>query len=286
MAIAPDLPPIREVIARHGLSASKALGQNFLLDEQLLSRIAAIPGDLKGARVLEVGPGPGGLTRALLRAGARVTAIEMDTRCLPALSELSEAFPGQLTVIEGDAMKLDHGALMAENGKAEPFHIASNLPYNVGTALFTRWLDGVEWPPQWLSLTLMFQREVAERIVAQSGTPNSSGAYGRLAVLAQWRSTAKMALKVHRSAFTPPPKVMSAIVHVTPHEAPEGVNPATLQRLTAAAFGQRRKMLRQSLKAVPGALEALARVGIDETRRAETVNVADFVALARALTPD
>jgi len=271
----PALPPIREIIARHGLSASKALGQNFLLDEQLLGRIAAIPGDLSGARVLEVGPGPGGLTRALLRAGARVTAIEMDTRCLPALAELGEAFPGQLTVIEGDAMKLDHGAIM----DGEPFHIASNLPYNVGTALFTRWLDGAEWPPQWLSLTLMFQREVADRIVAQSGT----SAYGRLAVLAQWRSAAKLALKVHRSAFTPPPKVMSAIVHVTPGEAPDGVSPATLARLTAAAFGQRRKMLRQSLKSVPGALDALQTVGIEETRRAETVSVAEFVALARTL---
>ncbi|MEO0418882.1 MAG: 16S rRNA (adenine(1518)-N(6)/adenine(1519)-N(6))-dimethyltransferase RsmA [Pseudomonadota bacterium] len=271
----PALPPIREIIARHGLSASKALGQNFLLDEQLLGRIAAIPGDLSGARVLEVGPGPGGLTRALLRAGARVTAIEMDTRCLPALAELGEGFPGQLTVIEGDAMKLDHGAIM----DGEPFHIASNLPYNVGTALFTRWLDGAEWPPQWLSLTLMFQREVADRIVAQSGT----SAYGRLAVLAQWRSAAKLALKVHRSAFTPPPKVMSAIVHVTPKEAPEGVSPATLARLTAAAFGQRRKMLRQSLKSVPGALNALQTVGIEETRRAETVSVAEFVALARTL---
>ncbi|MEO0589732.1 MAG: 16S rRNA (adenine(1518)-N(6)/adenine(1519)-N(6))-dimethyltransferase RsmA [Pseudomonadota bacterium] len=280
MASAPDLPPIREVIARHGLSASKALGQNFLLDEQLLARIAAIPGDLNGARVLEVGPGPGGLTRALLRAGARVTAIEMDTRCLPALKELGEAFPAQLTVIQGDAMKLDHGALMAENGQPEPFHIASNLPYNVGTALFTRWLDGADWPPQWLSLTLMFQREVAERIAARPDT----SAYGRLAVLAQWRSNAKLALKVHRSAFTPPPKVMSAIVHVTPHEAPEGVNPATLQRLTAAAFGQRRKMLRQSLKGVPGALEAMAIVGIEDTRRAETVSVAEFVSLARALS--
>ena len=281
------LPPIREIIARHGLSASKALGQNFLLDEQLLGRIAAIPGDLKGARVLEVGPGPGGLTRALLRAGARVTAIEMDARCLPALSELSEAFPGQLTVIEGDAMKLDHGAIMANDGEPEPFHIASNLPYNVGTALFTRWLDqgldrGLDqgqWPPQWLSLTLMFQREVAERIVAKTGT----SAYGRLAVLAQWRSAAKLALKVHRSAFTPPPKVMSAIVHVTPTDAPEGVSPKTLARLTAAAFGQRRKMLRQSLKSVPGALDALHAVGIEETRRAETVSVDEFVALARAL---
>lgn len=273
----PALPPIREVIARYGLSASKALGQNFLLDEQLLGRIAAIPGDLEGARVLEVGPGPGGLTRALLRAGARVTAIEMDTRCLPALVELGDAFPGQLTVIEGDAMRLDHSALM----DGEPFHIASNLPYNVGTALFTRWLDGQRWPPPWLSLTLMFQREVAERIVARPGT----SAYGRLAVLAQWRSTAKLALKVHRSAFTPPPKVMSAIVHVTPDEAPRGVDAAILQRLTAAAFGQRRKMLRQSLKFVPGALEALAAVGIEETRRAETVSVAEFVALTKALTP-
>ncbi|MEM9086742.1 MAG: 16S rRNA (adenine(1518)-N(6)/adenine(1519)-N(6))-dimethyltransferase RsmA [Pseudomonadota bacterium] len=270
-----DLPPIREVIARHGLSASKALGQNFLLDEQLLDRIAAIPGDLTGQNVLEIGPGPGGLTRALLRAGARVTAIEMDTRCLPALAELGEAFPGQLTVIEGDAMKLDHGALM----NAEPFHVASNLPYNVGTALFTRWLDESRWPPQWQSLTLMFQREVADRIVAPPGT----SAYGRLAVLAQWRSAAKLALKVHRSAFTPPPKVMSAVVHVVPGRAPDGVDSQLLARLTAAAFGQRRKMLRQSLKAVPGSIEALAAIGVEETRRAETVRVDEFVALARAL---
>ncbi|MEM9309833.1 MAG: 16S rRNA (adenine(1518)-N(6)/adenine(1519)-N(6))-dimethyltransferase RsmA [Pseudomonadota bacterium] len=276
MANTPDLPPLREVIARHGLSASKALGQNFLLDEQLLARIAAIPGDLSGARALEVGPGPGGLTRALLRAGACVTAIEMDTRCLPALAELGEAFPGQLRVIEGDAMTLDHAALM----QGEPFHVVSNLPYNVGTALFTNWLESAVWPPLWRSLTLMFQREVADRIVAQPGTT----AYGRLAVLAQWRSTAKLALKVHRSAFTPPPKVMSAIVHLTPAAASEGVAPATLSRLTAAAFGQRRKMLRQSLKSVPGALEALQTVGVEETRRAETLSVAEFVNLARALT--
>ncbi|MDJ0978768.1 MAG: 16S rRNA (adenine(1518)-N(6)/adenine(1519)-N(6))-dimethyltransferase RsmA [Erythrobacter sp.] len=270
-----DLPPIREVIARHGLSASKALGQNFLLDEQLLARIAALPGDLAGARVLEVGPGPGGLTRALLRAGARVTAIEMDRRCLPALAEQGQVFAGQLEVIEGDAMKLDHAALM----KGEPFHIVSNLPYNVGTALFTRWLDGANWPPQWRSLTLMFQREVADRIVAQPGT----SAYGRLAVLAQWRSSAKLALKVHRSAFTPPPKVMSAVVQVTPLQQPEDVEAKRLSQLTAAAFGQRRKMLRQSLKGVPGALEALSSVGIAETRRAETISVAEFVALARAI---
>lgn len=269
------LPPIRETIARHGLSASKALGQNFLLDEQLLDRIAALPGDLNGANVLEVGPGPGGLTRALLRAGANVTAIEMDTRCLPALEELSEAFPGQLSVIQGDAMKLDHGEIM----QGKPFHVLSNLPYNVGTALFVNWLSGENWPPQWQSLTLMFQREVAERIVAKSGT----GAYGRLAVLAQWRTQTKLAMKVHRSAFTPPPKVMSAIVHVTPGEAPEGVSARTLERLTEAAFGQRRKMLRQSLKGVPGALESLEAVGIEPTRRAETVSVEEFVALARAL---
>lgn len=269
------LPPIRDVIQRHGLSASKALGQNFLLDEQLLSRIAALPGDLAGKQVLEVGPGPGGLTRALLRAGANVTAIEMDRRCLPALEELGEAFPGQLKVIEGDALKLDHGDLM--NG--QPFHVLSNLPYNVGTALFVRWLGGEAWPPQWQSLTLMFQREVAERIVAQPG----SSTYGRLAVLAQWRATAKLAMKVHRSAFTPPPKVMSAIVHVTPAAAPEGVSARALERLTEAAFGQRRKMLRQSLKGVPGALDALGSLGIDETRRAETVSVAEFVGLARSL---
>lgn len=270
------LPPIRDVIQRHGLSASKALGQNFLLDEQLLGRIAALPGDLAGQQVLEVGPGPGGLTRALLRSGANVTAIEMDRRCLPALEELSEAFPGQLKVIEGDALKLDHGDLM--NG--QPFHVLSNLPYNVGTALFVRWLGGEAWPPQWQSLTLMFQREVAERIVAQPG----SSAYGRLAVLAQWRSSAKLAMKVHRSAFTPPPKVMSAIVHVTPAAMPERVSARMLERLTEAAFGQRRKMLRQSLKGVPGALEALGALGIDETRRAETVSVAEFVAVARKLT--
>ncbi len=270
-----ELPPIRDVINRHGLSASKALGQNFLLDEQLLGRIAAIPGDLTAARVLEVGPGPGGLTRALLRAGARVTAIEMDQRCLPALAELGEAFPGQLNVIEGDAMKLDHGAIM----DGEPYHVLSNLPYNVGTALLVKWLAPETWPPQWRSLTLMFQREVAERIVAAPGT----GAYGRLAVLAQWRSAAKLAMKVHRSAFTPPPKVMSAIVHITASHAPEGVSARTLGKVTEAAFGQRRKMLRQSLKGVAGALDALDAIGIDPTRRAETLSVAEFTALARAL---
>lgn len=270
-----DLPPLREVIAKHGLSASKALGQNFLFDAQLLDRIAAIPGDLQGQDVLEVGPGPGGLTRALLRAGANVTAIEMDRRCLPALAELAEAFPGQLSVIEGDAMKIDPASLFAG-----PYHIVANLPYNVGTALFTGWMGGEDWPPQWASLTLMFQQEVAQRIVARPG----SGTYGRLAVLAQWRSTAKLAMKVHRSAFTPPPKVMSAIVHVTPGEMPEGVSARVLERLTEAAFGQRRKMLRQSLKGMPGAVDALEALGIDPQRRAETLSVAEFVNLARVLS--
>ncbi len=272
-----SLPPLREVIAAHGLSASKALGQNFLFDEQLLDRIAAIPGDLQGKPVLEIGPGPGGLTRALLRAGARVTAIEMDKRCLPALAELSEAFPGQLRVLEGDALSIDHGALMSER-----FAVVANLPYNVGTALFTRWLGGEEWPPQWTSLTLMFQQEVAQRIVAKPG----GSAFGRLAIWAQWRSAAKLAMKVHRSAFTPPPKVMSAIVHVEPTKAPEGVSARVLESITEAAFGQRRKMLRQSLKSIKGAVEVLPDLGIDPTRRAETLSVDEFLAIAQHLTAD
>lgn len=269
-----DLPPLREVIARYGLSASKALGQNFLFDGQLLARIAAIPGDLHDAEVFEVGPGPGGLTRALLAAGARVTAVERDRRCLPALAELGEHFPDRLRVIEGDALEIDVAALFA----GRP-HIVSNLPYNVGTALLVRWLSG-DWPPFWQSLTLMFQREVADRIVAQA----NDDAYGRLAVLSQWRSTARIAMPVHRSAFTPPPKVMSAVVHILPAEMPAGVDLAVLERLTAAAFGQRRKMLRQSLKGVAGAADAMAALGIDPTRRAETVSVAEFVSLARALS--
>ncbi len=275
MSIAPiiDLPPLRDIIARHGLSANKALGQNFLFDQQLLARIARVPGELHDAEVLEVGPGPGGLTRALLAAGARVTAIERDRRCIPALDELGAAFPGRLRVIEGDALEVDARSLF----EGRP-HIASNLPYNVGTALFVGWLSA-GWEPWWQSLTLMFQREVADRIVATT----DSDAYGRLAVLAQWRSTARIAMPVHRSAFTPPPKVMSAVVHVVPGAAPEGATMRTLERLTAAAFGQRRKMLRQSLKGVPGALDAATAVGIDPTRRAETVSVAEFVAMARVL---
>ncbi len=269
------LPPLREVIKKHGLTASKALGQNFLFDMQLLDRIAAVPGSLDGQSVFEVGPGPGGLTRALLQAGAHVTAVERDERCLPALSELSDHFPDKLTLINDDALALDHGSLF--DG---PFHILSNLPYNVGSALLVKWLSAPQWPPQWQSLTLMFQREVADRIVARPG----SSAYGRLSILAQWRSTAKLAMTVHRSAFTPPPKVMSAVVHITPEAQPEGVNFAKLEILTQTAFSQRRKMLRQSLKKLPGGLEALEQAGIDSQRRPETLAVSEFVELARLLS--
>jgi 16S rRNA (adenine1518-N6/adenine1519-N6)-dimethyltransferase len=268
-----ELPPLREVIARHGLSAAKALGQNFILDEQLLDRIARLPGPLEGERVYEVGPGPGGLTRALLRAGAEVIAVERDRRCLAPLTELGEAAGGRLRIIEQDALAIDEPA---EIGAA---HVVANLPYNVGTALLVRWLGGEAWPPWWKSLTLMFQREVAERIVARPGT----SAYGRLAVLAQWRSEPKLAMKVHRSAFVPPPKVMSAVVHIVPGTQPEGVTAARLERLTAAAFGQRRKMMRRSVQALPGALEALERLGIDSARRAETLSVEEFIAVAREL---
>ncbi len=268
------LPPLREVIARHGLSAEKALGQNFLLDEQLLDRIAAAAGVAEGDAVLEVGPGPGGLTRALLRAGGKVMAVERDRRCLPALAELAQLYDGRLHIHEGDALKLPPELL-----PEAPYRVVSNLPYNIGSQLLVGWLTAPQWPPQWRSLTLMFQKEVADRIVAQPDT----SAYGRLSVLAQWRASAKLAMRVHRSAFVPPPKVMSAVVHIEPAEMPAGVFPAQLETLTAAAFGQRRKMLRQSLKAMPGALDALAACAIDPTRRAETLSVEEFVAVARAL---
>ena len=268
---ASERPPLREVIARHGLSASKALGQNFLLDAQLLDRIAKVPGDLRGQRVLEIGPGPGGLTRALIDTGADVVAIERDRRCLPALAELGT---DGLRIIEGDALKIALAEVMPEGG-----HIVANLPYNIGTALLVDWLSGETWPPRWRSCTLMFQSEVAERIVAAT----DSDAYGRLSILAQWRTDAKIAMRVHRSAFTPPPKVMSAVVHLVPKPQPEGVRAATLERLTAAAFGQRRKMLRSTLKGLPGGLDALSEVGIDPTRRAETLSVSEFVSIARVL---
>lgn len=267
--------PLRGVIARHGLQATKALGQNFILDRQLLARIAAIPGPLDGATVYEVGPGPGGLTRALLDAGAKVVAVERDRRCLPALAELEAGFPGRLRIIDGDAMEVDEREVAGAGA-----HVVANLPYNVGTALLLRWLGGETWPPWWRSLTLMFQREVAERIVA---APDSEH-YGRLSIAGQWRSQARIAMAVHRSAFVPPPKVASAVVHILPADMPAGVSAKVMERLTAAAFGQRRKMLRQSVKGLPGALEALAELGIDPQRRAETLAVSDYVALARILS--
>lgn len=266
--------PLRDVIARHGLQATKSLGQNFILDRQLLARIAAIPGPLEGKTVYEVGPGPGGLTRALLDGGSRVVAVERDRRCLPALAELEVEYPRQLRIISGDALQVDERTVAGDGA-----HIVANLPYNVGTALLLRWL-GDPWPPWWSSLTLMFQREVAERIVAKPGSEH----YGRLSIAAQWRSAPRIAMAVHRSSFVPPPKVASAVVHISPATEPKGVDLTVLERLTGAAFGQRRKMLRSSLKAVPGALETLESLGIDAERRAETVSVDEFVALARALS--
>jgi 16S rRNA (adenine1518-N6/adenine1519-N6)-dimethyltransferase len=267
--------PLRDVIARHGLSASKALGQNFILDRQLLARIAAIPGPLDGATVYEVGPGPGGLTRALLDTSARVVAVERDRRCIAALAELEAEFGDRLRVIEGDALKLDERAEVGDGA-----HVVANLPYNIGTALLLRWLAADPWPPWWRSLTLMFQKEVAHRIVA---APNSE-AYGRLSVAAQWRARPRIALTVNRSAFVPPPKVTSAVVHILPAEAPAGVNSKVMEQVTEAAFGQRRKMLRSSLKRMPNALAALDTLGIDPQRRAETLSVEEFVKLARTLS--
>ncbi|MFW2587579.1 16S rRNA (adenine(1518)-N(6)/adenine(1519)-N(6))-dimethyltransferase RsmA [Sagittula sp. SSi028] len=270
-----DLPPLRDVIATHQLSARKALGQNFLLDLNLTARIARIPGDLSGMDVLEVGPGPGGLTRGLLSEGARrVLAIEKDSRCLPALAEIGQACPGRLEVIEGDALEIDPLAHLTP-----PIAICANLPYNVGTELLTRWLTPSDWPPFWSSLTLMFQKEVAERIVAQPG----SKAYGRLAILSQWRCDARIALTLPPGAFTPPPKVSSAVVHLT--ALPEPRFPAQhklLERVVATAFNQRRKMLRSSLKGLaPDIEERLNAVGIPPTERAEQVGLEAFCALAR-----
>lgn len=273
-SISPQLPPLREVIAKYGLDANKALGQNFLLDEQLLDRIAAIPGKLEGINIFEVGPGPGGLTRALLRAGAIVTVVERDARCIPALEELSDYFPNQLTIIEGDALEINPSEYIDGD-----YHILSNLPYNIGSALTVKWLSEKQWPPKWLSLSLMFQKEVADRIVAK---PNSK-AFGRLSILAGWRSDAHIAMKVHRSAFTPPPKVMSAVVHIVPKDNPIGASLSTLENITANAFGQRRKMLRQSLKSVKGALEALEANDIAPTLRAEVVSIDQYIEITRYL---
>ncbi|MBE7185129.1 MAG: 16S rRNA (adenine(1518)-N(6)/adenine(1519)-N(6))-dimethyltransferase RsmA [Methylobacterium mesophilicum] len=270
------LPPLRDVIQRHGLDARKALGQNFLLNLNLTSKIARSAGDLSATTVIEVGPGPGGLTRALLMNGARrVVAVERDERCLPALAEVAARYPGRLEVISGDALKTDWPAV----AQGEPVRIVANLPYNIGTELLVRWLTAEPWPPFFQSLTLMFQREVAQRIVAAPDTD----AYGRLAVLAGWRTEARILFDVPPQAFTPPPKVTSSVVHLVPRAEPLPVSAKVLGRATEAAFGQRRKMLRQSLKPLGGE-SLLAKVGIDPTRRAETLSVEEFVALAQALS--
>ena len=272
-----DLPPLREVIETHGIAAKKSLGQNFLLDLNLTARIARIAGDLKGSDILEIGPGPGGLTRGLLAEGARhVLAIEKDPRCIPALAQIAAAYPGRLTVIEGDALAVDPAAYLTP-----PIRVSANLPYNIGTELLVRWLTPPDWPPFWTSLTLMFQREVAERIVAAPG----SKAYGRLALLAQWRCEARIMLDLPPQAFTPPPKVSSAVVHLTALPAPRfPANPATLSRVVAAGFNQRRKMLRAALRGVaPDIEDHLRAVGIAPTERAEQVGLEQFCALARSL---
>jgi 16S rRNA (adenine1518-N6/adenine1519-N6)-dimethyltransferase len=275
MPEADNLPPLREVIAAHGLAAKKALGQNFLLDLNLTRRIARAAGAEAGGVFYEVGPGPGGLTRGLLEEGAeKVIAVERDARCLPALAEIAAAWPGRLEVISADALALDETSIWPRGVR-----VAANLPYNVGTALLIKWLTVENWPPHWASLTLMFQKEVAQRITAAVGGEH----YGRLSVLAQWRCTAKILFDVNRTAFVPPPSVTSAIVRLEPREQP--LAPAALgdlEKITAAAFGQRRKMLRQSLKALGG--EALLeKAGIDPTARPEDLPIEAFAALARAL---
>ncbi|MCO8145404.1 16S rRNA (adenine(1518)-N(6)/adenine(1519)-N(6))-dimethyltransferase RsmA [Rhodovulum tesquicola] len=277
MSAIDGLPPLRAVIAAHGLSAKKALGQNFLLDLNLTAKIARAAGDLSGADVLEIGPGPGGLTRGLLAEGARhVLAVEKDARCLPALAEIAAAWPGRLTVLNADALEIDPLAHLRP-----PVKVVANLPYNVGTELLVRWLTPPDWPPFWQSLTLMFQREVAERITAQPG----GKAYGRLAILAQWRCEARIVMRLPPEAFTPAPKVDSAVVHLTALPAPRfPADPAVLERVVAAAFNQRRKMLRASLKGLaPDIEDRLRAVGIAPTERAEQVPIEGFCALARAL---
>jgi 16S rRNA (adenine1518-N6/adenine1519-N6)-dimethyltransferase len=274
----PDgLPPLRLVIERHGLAAKKSLGQNFLLDLNLTGKIARAAGLLDGHTVIEVGPGPGGLTRALLLHGAaRVIAIERDERCLAALGEIGAAYPGRLEIVAGDALQTDFASL-ATGG--DPVRIVANLPYNIGTELLVRWLITQPWPPFFRSLTLMFQREVAERITAAPG----SEAYGRLGVLAGWRTEARIMFDVPPQAFVPPPKITSSVVHLTPRAEPLPADVGKLARVTQAAFGQRRKMLRQSLKSIDGS-RLLDMTGIDGARRAETLSVAEFVALANALS--
>jgi 16S rRNA (adenine1518-N6/adenine1519-N6)-dimethyltransferase len=274
------LPPLREVAAAHGLLAKKSLGQNFLFDLNLTRRIARAAAPLTRATIVEIGPGPGGLTRALLTEGARkVIAVERDARCLPALAEIANHYLGRLEIIEGDALEVDLGPLV---GEASPARVCANLPYNIATALLVRWLETEPWPPWFDRLTLMFQREVAERIVA---SPVERAAYGRLAVLCNWRCETRILFAVAASAFTPPPAVTSALVELVPRAAPLPCAARFLSEVTQAAFGQRRKMLRQSLKSLAGgdAMSLLLRANIHPTLRAEEIGIEGFVALAQAL---
>lgn len=275
MAALDGLPPLRDVIAKHGLDALKSLGQNFLLDLNITQKVARAAGPLDHATVVEIGPGPGGLTRALLSLGARkVIAIERDRRAIPALEEISAHYPGRLEIIEGDALAIDIARFKTED---MPLKVVANLPYNIGTQLLVNWIT-MPWPPTWQSLTLMFQKEVAERIVAEPDDDH----YGRLGVLCGWRAQADMMFDLPPQVFTPPPKVTSTVVHLEPRENPLPCALDRLERVTAAAFGQRRKMLRQSIKSLGG--EALlGRVGIDASRRAETLSVEEFCRIANAL---
>jgi 16S rRNA (adenine1518-N6/adenine1519-N6)-dimethyltransferase len=277
MSAIDDLPPLREVIRRHGLRAKKSLGQNFLLDLNLTARIARAAGPLDGVEVVEIGPGPGGLTRALLAAGARrVIAVERDDRAIAALAEIAAHYPGRLEVVAGDALDFDPRGLIGA-----PARVVANLPYNIATALLVSWLTLEPWPPWYDQLVLMFQREVAERIVAAPG----SKSYGRLSVLVGWRCEARILFDVAGSAFVPPPKVTSSLVEVAPRARPLACERRALERVTEAAFGQRRKMLRQSLKSLGADTSALLEAAaIEPTARAEDIPVEGFVALARAFT--
>ncbi|MCI4678742.1 16S rRNA (adenine(1518)-N(6)/adenine(1519)-N(6))-dimethyltransferase RsmA [Rhodoblastus acidophilus] len=281
----PGLPPLRDVVARHGLMAKKSLGQNFLFDLNLTGKIARAAGPLEEATILEIGPGPGGLTRALLSNGAKkVIAVERDERCLAALEEIAAAFPGRLDIFPGDALALDYPAFLAARGAEPPIRICANLPYNIGTQLLTTWLALDPWPSFFDRLVLMFQREVAERIVA---TPRERADYGRLGVLANWRCETRILFDVPPSAFTPPPKVTSSVVELRPRADPLPCGVRALEKVTLAAFGQRRKMLRQALKSLPGIGDPallLEEAGIEPTRRAEEIDIAGFCALARAFS--
>lgn len=314
--MADALPPLRDVVARYGLDAKRSLGQNFLFDLNLTARIARAAGPFDDTIIVEIGPGPGGLTRALLEQGARVIAVERDPRCLPALEEIAAHYPGRLTIVEGDALEIDIAALVrthapvipdaretsdressadSETNASSPLdlrpvgndnrasaRICANLPYNVATALLTRWIAAEPWPSVFDRYVLMFQREVALRIVA---TPKERADYGRLAVLCGWRTKARILFDVSPAAFTPPPKVTSSVIELTPNPKPLHCDPRALSRVTQAAFGQRRKMLRQSLKSLGvDASALLAAAGIEETKRAEEIDVAGFVALANALS--